>query len=184
MIASATRESRGSYLHPQSNTRIHLLPRKSRIHCKVKYTFNVQRYNPAPLVLSTNSYRSLFQGTFLKCIWFHLAMLMTKKNISSTFPSLIHNPSSNLVTPFHVITHIPSSIGTPIPGSPSLGKVSSHWKVQKPRHIHALNHHNGHSMLMEINGRYWVPMALLLKWFTNMLLPVPILFADAANSCS
>jgi len=59
---STTRESRGSHLHPQSNTRIHLLPRKSKIHCKVKYASNVQRYNPAPLVLLVNSHWLIVSG--------------------------------------------------------------------------------------------------------------------------
>lgn len=34
IFVSATRKSRGSHLYPQSNNRIHLLPRKSRIHCQ------------------------------------------------------------------------------------------------------------------------------------------------------
>ena len=71
------------------------------------------------------------------CIWFHMAMLMTKKNPSLTFPCLLHSPSKILVTPFHAVTHLPSSDGTPIPGSPSLGKVSSHRKIQKQRDIPA-----------------------------------------------
>lgn len=62
MPISVTRESKGSHLYPQSNTRIHLLPRKSRIHCKVKSASNVQDYNPAPIVLSANSYRLIVLG--------------------------------------------------------------------------------------------------------------------------
>lgn len=58
----STRESRSSHLHPQSNTRIQLLPRKSRIHCKVKSASNVQRYNPAPLILLANSHWLIVPG--------------------------------------------------------------------------------------------------------------------------
>ena len=35
---------------------------KSKIHCKVKFSFNVHRYNLAPLVLSVNNYRLIVLG--------------------------------------------------------------------------------------------------------------------------
>ena len=62
MPASATRESRGTHLHPLSSTKIHLLPKNSRIDQKVESASNVHRYNPVPLVLSVNSYRLIALG--------------------------------------------------------------------------------------------------------------------------
>lgn len=58
---------------------------------------------------------SLFQGALPLCIWFNMEILMTKMKISLAFPSLLHNPSGNPVTPFHVVTHLPSSLTSPIP---------------------------------------------------------------------
>jgi len=111
---------------------------------------------------------------------------MTKTNPSLTFPYLLHNPSGNLVTTFHVVTHLASFVGTPIPGNTSLGKASLHQKVLKSRHIHALKPSYRHSILMEINGQYWVPMCHngpAHECFTNILLPVPIPFVVFAKGC-
>ena len=58
----STRESRGSHLHPQGNAKIHLLPKKSIIHCHSQIASNVQRYNPVPLVLWVNSYQLIVWG--------------------------------------------------------------------------------------------------------------------------
>ena len=62
MPVSITRKSIGSHLHPKSNTRIHLLPKMSRIHYNVKSASNVQHYNPTPLFLSWNNYQLIVQG--------------------------------------------------------------------------------------------------------------------------
>jgi len=62
MSTYVTKESRGSYLHLQSNTKIHLLSRNSRIYCKFKYASIVQCYNPTPLVLLVNSYPCIVPG--------------------------------------------------------------------------------------------------------------------------
>jgi len=83
-------------------------------------------------------------------------MLMTKTNISTTLPSLLHCPLGNVVTSFHAVTQIPSSLESPIPGDPSIGKDSSHQKIQNLGISLPQNHHTSHNMLMEINWHYWV----------------------------
>ena len=53
-------------------------------------------------------------------------------------PGLLFLPLLTFITwNFHQCryTHLPSSVGTPVPGNPSLGKASLHWKIQKPRCI-------------------------------------------------
>lgn len=124
--------------------------------------------------IATNT---LFQGTLPLCIWFHLEMLMTKTNIYVTFPSLSHSPLGNPITLFHVVTDLPSSLTSPIPVNPSLGKSFLHRKVKQKRHILAST-----IILviacswksMEITGCQCLTMALLLKYSTSILLFVPI----------
>jgi len=155
---------------------------------KVNSASNVQPYNPTPLVLLVNSYWLIVPGRTPNV---HLIPSSNandkKKNPSLAFHSLLHSPSGNLVTSFRVVTHLPSCASTPISGSPSLGKASLHQKIQKLRHIPASNHHTGHTILMAINGNYWVSMfhnGPALGCFTSILLPVPLPFAIATNSCS
>ena len=130
----STMESRGSHLHPQNNTKIHFIPKKSKIHDKVKFASNVQCYNPMPLVLSANSYRIIVLGHTLNVNLIPYGNANDQKFFSITFPSLRHIPSG-YGHAFRAVTHFPSSVGTPILGSPSLIEASSHWKIQKPRHI-------------------------------------------------
>lgn len=47
---------------PSSNTKIHLFPRKSRIHFHNQTASNFQHYNPVPLVLSMNNYQLIILG--------------------------------------------------------------------------------------------------------------------------
>lgn len=115
-------------------------------------------------------------------------MLIPKTNPSLAFPPLPHSPLGNSFTPFFAVTNLPSSISNPILSNPSVGKASSEWKIQKSQGISLpYNHHNRHSMLMEINGYYWVPVShnnLAPKCLTNILLPLPISFTAASNPCS
>jgi len=129
---------------------------------------------------------SSFQGTLPMFIWFHMAMIMTKTNPSVTFPSLLHSPSG-IQSPLPC-SHSPSKFHWhPHPGQsiPWKGFLTS--KDKKPRHIPASTHHTSHSMLIEINGHYWVPRSHngpAPEYFTSMLLHDPISFVVAANSCS
>ena len=114
-------------------------------------------------------------------------MLMTKINPSLAFNSLLNSPSSNPVNPFHVVIHLPNSACTTISGSPSLGKASSHRKIQKPRHIPTLKpsyqSKHAHGNQWTLLGTNAPTMALLLKCSTNILLHVSIPFV-IANSCN
>lgn len=111
--------------------------------------------------------------------WFHLAMLMTKTNPSVTFPSLLHNPSGNFAT------HYVQSLTFQVPLAPlsreihplamllQIGRYTNQG-ISLPQ-----NHHTGHSMLMPINGHYWVPVPHndpILECFTSILLHISILF--------
>jgi len=136
MLASITRESKGTHLHHRSNTRIHLLSRKSIIHCKVKSASNVQCYNIVPLVLSMNSYRLIVPGCAPNVHLIPYWNVNDRKDPSTVFPSLVHSPSKNLVIPFHAVTHLPSSTSTPIVGNLSLGKASLHLKIQKKAYFY------------------------------------------------
>lgn len=114
-------------------------------------------------------------------------MLMTKTNISVTFPSLLHSPLGNPVTPFCVVAHLQSSPTSPILIDPSLGKDSSDQNIKQPRHISS-------STIIPVIACSWKSMgtigyqcptmALLLKYSTNILLQVPIYFVAVANSYS
>jgi len=125
----------------KSSSRIHLLPRKYRIHFQSQTSIQCRvlqflHYLFSQWIVTS----SLFQDTLLMCFWFHLEIIMIKQIHSPTFPSLLHSPLGNLVTPFHVVTHLPSSTTSPSllhnpSGNPSLDKVSSHWKIQKPGRI-------------------------------------------------
>lgn len=137
-LQSTTRGYRGLHLHTQSNTNIHLLPKKSRIHYKVKSPSNVQLDNHVPLVLSMNSYRLIVLRCTPKVHMIPSQNANDQKNPSPVFPSLLYSPLGNLVKCFHVVTHFPSSASTPISSSPSLGKYSSHRKIQKLRNITTL----------------------------------------------
>lgn len=156
MPASTTRESIGSHLHHQSNTRIHLLPRKSIIHCHIQTASNVQCYNPTPLFLSANNYRIII-------LWctpnVHLIPFGNANDQRKYIPDLLFSSAQSLEKfshPFYAITHLPSSPTSSILGDRSLGKASSHRKFKQARHILTSNHHTDHIMLMEINGHYWV----------------------------
>lgn len=118
---------------------------------------------------------------------------MTKTNISMTFPYLLHNPLGNMITPFRAVTHLPSSLESPIPGNPSLGKASSHRKINNQGIYLQQNHNIGHIILMEINGNYWVlvyhnGLALEVIYQHTVvssnfaLLMLPILVADFHHS--
>jgi len=130
---------------------------------------------------------SLSQGQLPIRIWFHLVMLMTKINPSVTFPSLLYNPSRNPIIAFCAVTHLPSYGGTLILASPSIGKDSSHQNIQN-QGIYLLQ------TIILVIACSWQPvdtigykcptMALLLKFFTNILLHFPIYFSNASNSCS
>jgi len=80
-------------------------------------------------------------------------------NISVTIPYLLYSPSGNTVTPFHAITHLPSSPESPNTCDPSLGKASLHRKIQNQGIYLPQNHHIGHRMFMAMNGHYWVPVS-------------------------
>lgn len=96
----------------------------------VKVSSNVWHYNLAPLVPSTNSYRLIVSGCTPNVHLITSGNANDQTNISATFPSLLHNPSGNTVTPFRVVTHLPSSPKSPNSSDPSLGKAFSHRKIQ------------------------------------------------------
>lgn len=130
---------------------------------------------------------SLFQGAFLMCIWFHLEILMTKTNITMTFPSLLHSPSRNMFTAFYAVIHLPRSLESAIAGNPSLNKASSHWKIQNQGMYLPINHHIVHIMLLEINGHYWVQVSHTgpnPKVFHQHTIECSNPFVVASNSCS
>lgn len=185
MLPSTTRESKGSHIHPKSNTKIHLFARKSKIHCKVKSTSNVQHYNPLPLVLLVNSYQLIFP----RCT----------PNVH-LIPSGNANDQNKYIRDLLSLLHSPSRIQSPLPCNHSPSKFCQHHYPRKSilwkgflaseditTKAYLCSHHTGHSMLMEINRHYWVPVSQngpTLEYFTNMMLHVPISFVVAANSCS
>ena len=136
-LYQSTRESRGSHLHLQSNTRIHFLPRKSRIHCKFKSS-NVQCYNLVPLVLLLNSYWFIVPGRTPNLHLIPSGNANDQKKSSHDLPFSAIQSLEKSGHPFCVVTHLPSFVGTLIVGSPSLGKASSHQKIQKLGHIPTL----------------------------------------------
>ena len=80
MLASVNKGIRDSNLHSQSSTRIHLLPRKCRIQCEsqslhLMSSITILHHLSSQWIVTD----SFFQGTLPLCIWFHMAIIMTKK---------------------------------------------------------------------------------------------------------
>jgi len=108
-------------------------------------------------------------------------MLMTKTNSSPTFPSLLQNPSGNLVTPFYAVTpskfcrHPLLCYISPQATSPlvrfSRIRRSKNQGISLPQ-----NQHNGHSMLIEINRHF-----LVLVTHND---PTPEVFYQHTTACS
>ena len=117
---------------------------------------------------------------------------MTKRNSSSTFPSLLHNPSI---------------IRSPLPFSHTASKFCGHLLLcyTTPQAISPLarfphiirsknqgislpqNHHTHHRMLMEINGNYWVPVSHngpTLEVLYQYIFVCSIPFTVTTNTCS
>ena len=180
------RESKGSHLHPQSNTRIHLLPRKSRIHCKVKSASNVQRCNPAPLFLSLNSYQLIVPGRTPNV---HLIPYGNANDQNKSIyglplfstQSLRHpvTPSVQSLT-FQVPLAPPSRAVHPLARLPYIGRYKNQG-IHLPQHNIPFIACSWKSM--DTIGYQCPTMALFLKCFTNLLLHVQISFVVAANSC-
>lgn len=179
MFASVTRESIGSHLHLQSNTwEVENPLPKSKLHLMSSTT--IMYHFSSEWTISD----SLFQGTLSMCIWFHLEMLMTKTNPSSTFPSLLHSSLSYPITPFHVVIQLPSSRAILFFATQSLGRLLS-WKgffASKGPKPKAYPFLKTIIPIIECSWKsldtigYQCPtMALLLKCFTNILLFVQFL---------
>ena len=90
------------------------------------------------------------------CIWFQLAMLMTKTNPSSTFPSLLHSPLGNPVNPSVQSLTFQVSLAPPSPVVHPLEKLPRTRRYKNQGISLPENHHTSNSMRMEINGHYWV----------------------------
>jgi len=188
MSTSATRESRGSHLHPQINTRIHLLPRKSTIHYKVKSTSNVQRYDPMPLVLSANNYQLIVLGHTTNVHLIPFGNVNDKKK-SIPWPSLLYytvpwaiwsTPSMHSLT-FQVPLAPPSQRVHPLERLPRIRDTKDIIPSYISYHDHGNQWillgtiaHNGPSpkgftsiacswQSMDIIGHHYPIMALLLK---------------------
>lgn len=110
------------------------------------------------LVLSENSYRIIVLGRMPNVHLIPSRNANDQTNISATFPSLLHSPLRNMITHFHAVTHLPSSPKSPSPSESSLGKTSSHWKIQNHGIYPPQSHHSCHIMLMTINEHYWQPI--------------------------
>jgi len=108
---------------------------------------------------------SLFQGTLLMCLWFHLSILMTKMNVFPKLPFFATNSLGKYGHPLSY-SHTPSKfcrhsllcytvprVTPPLARFPHI-KRSKNSGISLPQ-----NHHTSHSMLMEINGHYWVPVS-------------------------
>ena len=115
---------------------------------------------------------------------------MNKTNKSSAFPSPLHIPLGNLVTHLHAVTHIPSYVGIPFSTTQSLQRplpwqgflASEGPKTKAYPYLKTIIPAITCSwQSMDTIGYQCPIMALLLKWFTNILLHVPILFT-ATNS--
>ena len=83
---------------------------------------------------------------------------------SSTFCSLLHSTLGNMITPFHAVTCLLSSTSIPFSIMQSLERPLPcqcflTYKGKKKGLSLPQNHHNSHSILMEINGHYWVPVS-------------------------
>ena len=133
MPTSTTREYRGSHLHPQSNTKIHLLPKKSRSHYHSHTTSNVKSYNLVPLFFSAKNYQPIVPGHTPNVHLIPYGNANDQNKYTLDLPFSATQSLEKFGHPFHAVTQLPSSTGTPIPGSPFLGKDSSHWKIQQPR---------------------------------------------------
>ena len=114
MPSSTTRESKSSHLYLQSNTLIHLLPKKSRIHYKAKFPSNFQCYNIVTHILSVNNYNLNVPGNTPNVYLTPPGNANDKKNyphpflLFYTFPQEIHSPLSVHSHTFQVLVE-PSS---------------------------------------------------------------------------
>lgn len=156
---STIRESRGLHLHPQkqyqdsapSQEVQNLLPKSSCIQFLMLQC--------CAAFLSVNIYQLIIPRNTPNV---HLIPSRNANDQNKSFLDLPFSATQSLgksVTPFHAVTHLPSSLTSPILGDPFLSKASSHRKVNNQGIYLRQNHHTSHSMLMEINGHYWAPMS-------------------------
>lgn len=124
MYASPKRESTGPHLHPQSNTRISLLPRKSKIHNQNQICIQCPVLQLCATCLLNEHLLTHYSRAHSN------VHLIPSVNATYQKKSILNLPFSSTQSlkkschPFRAMNHPPSSPISPIPGDPSLRKVS------------------------------------------------------------
>ena len=125
----------------------------------VKVASNVQRCNPMPLVLSENNCQLIFLGHNPNVHLIPSGNAHNQNKSICDLPFFATQSLRNPVTLFRVDTHLVSYLESPVLRDSSLGKASQNQKINNRGIYLPQNHHTGHSMLMAINGHYWVPVS-------------------------